>query len=121
MADPVCDFCSDPNPTWDYPARTFETAPLPCGIPVSLGHWAACDVCHALIEQNDREGIIRRTVTSFYEKYPEFKELLDTPEFESQTALLHNQFFHYRSGPAVSMVNPQPTNTQGSKQDERTT
>lgn len=49
----ICDFCSSPNPTWDYenyPTKNDD------------GGWAACDECHRLIQANDREALLRRSV-----------------------------------------------------------
>lgn len=41
-----CEFCSAANPTWLYPAESFDV-----GIGTrSIEDWAACEECHRLID-----------------------------------------------------------------------
>lgn len=66
-----CDFCSEPNPKWDYPAHSIEMPDLPPDIrALSVQHWAACDACSALIEAGDRAGLAKRSDETFAKKYP---------------------------------------------------
>jgi hypothetical protein len=95
--DPIiCDFCSDPNPVWCFPARDFildDNSPL---VQKSVGNWAACDECHALILAVDREGLRERSVANYL-------RLVD-PECDDEAGLrrtlgrLHNLFFEFRCG-----------------------
>jgi hypothetical protein len=57
-----CDFCSDPNPTWSYPCKTFDT--MLGGLPIfkSLGAFEVCDRCHDLIEANDWRAMEERAI-----------------------------------------------------------
>lgn len=69
MSTAICDFCSDPNVEFAYPARDFNrpVAATP-QMSVSLsstGGWAACRPCHDLIEATDREGLYRRSFERF--------------------------------------------------------
>lgn len=74
----ICDFCSSPDVHWSYPARDFthhrELAALTIDMRTleterhdidldagSSGGWAACNVCHALIERGARERLARRS------------------------------------------------------------
>lgn len=57
-SDAVCDFCSTPNPAWEYPVSRdiVTTAPI-SGRSIDYGNeaWAACDTCSTMIEE-DRWG-----------------------------------------------------------------
>src|SRR5712691_781690 len=97
-----CDFCSVPGPEWRYPARSFVAYCAPDVAGENVGHWAACDQCHALIETDDRRGLAQRYLDELILKHPEacgaaavlYEKL---PE-------LHQQFFAKRSGPAVAIA-----------------
>jgi hypothetical protein len=57
-----CDFCSMPGPVWRYPARSFVAYCAPNVAGESVGDWAACDLCHVLIEAGDRRGLAQRSL-----------------------------------------------------------
>ena len=57
---PICDFCSSPTVTWRSPAVTFSVEGI-----TSVSDWAACDPCHALIEANDQDGLLDRSLKTF--------------------------------------------------------
>ena len=93
MTDLFCDFCTEPHPTWGYPAKSFE---LDVGLPVGLvseGGWAACDVCHDLIEADKRDALLARALDKLVGQLPmdEARELMAT---------LHGRFFANRCGPS---------------------
>jgi hypothetical protein len=93
-----CDFCSTPNPTWTYPAETFTAVGLSTEpfVQTSLGSWATCEMCHRLIQRNDRTALAIRALDHLIIAHPEMiffsKELLD------ELRGLHEQFFLYRTG-----------------------
>ena len=67
----LCDFCSDHTP---HPARiladSFALPTLPGGLgQLSIGDWAACDTCAALLLRDDWLGLIGR-VTSRCQDIP---------------------------------------------------
>lgn len=63
ISTPKCDFCSAHNPTWRYPCKSFTMNALQWG---SEGDFAACDICHKLI-QEDRYGELNaRSVNILY-------------------------------------------------------
>lgn len=66
----VCDFCSSPNPTAGYIARSFVLESPVYGVDDygSNGGWVACDSCAALINANDREGLTARSNKLFRER-----------------------------------------------------
>jgi hypothetical protein len=66
-----CDFCSVPGPVWRYPARSFVAYRAANVAGESVGDWAACDLCHALIEANDRSGLARRSLDELILKHPQ--------------------------------------------------
>ena len=57
MSTSICDFCSEPNVVWRYPAQNFVAYAVAGVVGQSLGDWAACTVCHALIEDGDRGDV----------------------------------------------------------------
>lgn len=98
MNELLCDFCSAPSPAWRYPARTFLAYCAPPIAGESVGDWAACDSCHALIENDDPGALAQRSLDELIAKDPEaancrgelFHSLMD----------LHEQFHTNRCGPA---------------------
>ncbi len=101
-SSPVCDFCSTPAPIWRYPARTFLAYLFPTIAGESVGDWAACDTCHALIEVEDRRGLAQRSLDELISKHPEMSEAAGVL-YEELTAL-HRKFFEYRCGAAIRIA-----------------
>ena len=79
----LCDFCSEPNPTWRYeckdgtPIRTLAVAGLSAVGHYdwqSVGDWAACDKCHEIISNvydgGVEEHLVERSVASFFVRNP---------------------------------------------------
>lgn len=94
-----CDFCSAPCPVWRYPARSFVAYCAPNLAGESVGDWAACDLCHVLIESNDRRGLAQRSLDELILKHPEASAA--AAALYEDLAELHEQFFAHRSGTAV--------------------
>lgn len=99
---PMCDFCSGPDVRWSYPARDFIdlglASPNRLIVSESVGAWAACDECHRLIEADDREQLLRRSVERFVELYG-----LLLPGLDEGVRQIQSRFFEHRSGPAVEL------------------
>jgi hypothetical protein len=57
----VCDFCLDPNPTWEYECGVVAIVGNP-NIHASDDEWAACTTCRDLIEAGSIPGLVRRMV-----------------------------------------------------------
>jgi hypothetical protein len=57
VSSPVCDFCGNDSPAWDYDCHDFVT-----DIPIlaSTGGWAACTPCSDMIEADDWSGLLER-------------------------------------------------------------
>jgi len=101
LGEPKCDFCSDPEPRWIYPARSFEGMP---GAIYEAG-WAACEACHRLIEKLDFEALAERSWSALrLEGRPEVEALLRVfkPETLARIRIrgLHRLFETNRLGPA---------------------
>ncbi len=94
-----CDFCSAPRPTWRYPARSFVAYRVSEIAGESVGDWAACDGCYALIEAGDLPGLALRSLESLLAKHPEARAAADV--LFTELGDLHYQFFRNRLGPAV--------------------
>ena len=91
MSTSICDFCSEPNVVWRYPAQNFVAYAVAGVVGQSVGDWAACTVCHALIEDGDRCGLLERSLRRLLEKNPDMRP--DEAEFENTSDGFHRMFF----------------------------
>lgn len=93
----VCDFCSTPGELfWTYPCDSFNY-----GIPESprdgsLGDWAACDECHALLETGDHKTVTRRAVEFELSQHPEYSQMRH--QIWGVIAHIHKGFREHRTG-----------------------
>jgi hypothetical protein len=55
----ICDFCSAPSPTREYPAWDFCVRNVPL---VSVREWWACATCARIIDMGDVEQLATRAV-----------------------------------------------------------
>uniref|UniRef100_A0A6M3IJQ6 Uncharacterized protein n=1 Tax=viral metagenome TaxID=1070528 RepID=A0A6M3IJQ6_9ZZZZ len=96
---PICDFCSDPAVAWDYPANDSTPAAILLNGNVtlmsSIGNWAACEKCSALIEADDRSGLLNRTLASLPE---EDKGVIPADALERLINTIHMGFWTNRKG-----------------------
>jgi hypothetical protein len=65
----------------------------------SVGDWAACNVCHVLIEAGDRSALVERSLSRLLEKHPEMRP--DEADLRSELASLHGMFFAHQTGAAA--------------------
>ena len=96
MSTSICDFCSEPNVIWRYPAQNFVAYAVAGIVGQSVGDWAACTVCHALIEDGDRDGLLERSLSRLLEKNPEMRP--DEADVREHLGLIHAMFFGHQSG-----------------------
>ncbi len=61
LASAVCDFCSAMGAAHTFDVPNFE---MPLGAGMSIGGWAACDACAALVRANSRKGLMDRALAS---------------------------------------------------------
>lgn len=73
LTSPVCDYCGDLGPCWDYDCHQFDIEEIGFG---SLGEWAACSQCSELIEAGDYDGLLERTVSASPETGERLRELI---------------------------------------------
>ncbi|HSN68120.1 MAG TPA: hypothetical protein VLV48_02680 [Thermoanaerobaculia bacterium] len=68
----------------------------------SLGAWAACDVCHDIIERGDRSALTRHTVDSL----PWIAGVTDPVRhaITEEIRAIHAEFFARRDGEAEPIV-----------------
>lgn len=98
----ICDFCSNPQVGWRYPAQSF-LAYIVGGIAgQSVGDWAACEACHDLIEQDDRSGLAAQSIDSLIEAHPEMQCVRE--DLLREMAVLHHTFFDSRLGAPIANV-----------------
>jgi hypothetical protein len=64
----ICDFCSSPNITRSYECQSFDVVTVvPKAGPfreTSVGSWAACDECAFLIDTEQWEKLIDRSIAT---------------------------------------------------------
>jgi hypothetical protein len=60
----VCDFCTCTPVVASYPAGTVLIH-TPAGVHATRDPWAACEHCYALIEADDRAGLVERSLGGF--------------------------------------------------------
>jgi hypothetical protein len=102
MATALCDFCSEPSVVFRYPAQNF-IAYVAAGVAgESVGDWAACKICHELIQAGDRAGLSERSVRTLLEKHPEMQNA--EAELRAQLTDFHRRFFANRAGAPVPVV-----------------
>jgi len=65
----ICDFCSGPDPIWEYPAQSFSLT-INNMAHASDGNWAVCQKCHVLILEKKWDGIVERAMDNFYARHP---------------------------------------------------
>lgn len=100
---PVCDFCSAPEVKWRYPA--IDTTPIATVTDDAIlfidskGDWAACDICHELIQAHDRRGLAERSIETLIRQHPELEH--ETASIERLTDLIHDGFWSARLGPPI--------------------
>lgn len=98
----ICDFCSSPNVQWVYSARDASITgdiDLLEGERVTLsseGDWAACEICSKLIEEEEREALLLRSINSA----PNTPNL-STEIIKQVTRQIHSMFWLNRSGERV--------------------
>jgi hypothetical protein len=91
---PICDFCSDSPIYADYPARDFNVSqlPKPDGSKLNINSesdWAACKTCAGLIDANNWDALLDRSVETFRKKYG---HRLPVAEARRSIAELHRKF-----------------------------
>lgn len=97
----LCDFCGQTDTCWVYPIDDFSQELDPAQ-PNShelhmLGGWNACQPCYELIETEDREQLVDRSLSEF--GLPETSKVYDAVRTRVQR--VHDEFFFSRNGEAV--------------------
>lgn len=88
-----CDFCGDLRPNWKYKAEPFPRSIVGSAAAIMFDDlWAACDVCHCLIEADQWARLLRR--------FRRLNPHVDSPVFTTDVAALWQQFRIRRIGPA---------------------
>ena len=88
VTSPICDFCGDGWPSWDYDCHDF-VARLPDL--ASMGGWAACDACSELIEADDWDAVLERSLILG-------RKLGREEETRVDATLMHKGFREHRYG-----------------------
>ena len=103
MSKFMCDFCSMPYVAWRYPTKTFVAYVVEGYVGESVGDWAACNICHALIDAGDHTALLERSLSTLLEKHPEMRPV--EHELRDQLAVFHRMFFDHRTGEAEPLTN----------------
>lgn len=102
MSTSICDFCSEPYVAWRYPAHSFVAYAIEGFVGQSVGDWAACTICHALIEAGDQSALLERSLRALLEKNPDMRP--DQAELREQIRLFHRMFFAHQTGAGLPVV-----------------
>lgn len=98
----ICDFCSEPDVAWSYPARDFVGYESEGIVGESVGAWAACEECHRLIESGDRVGLTARSIALLIVSQPELVEF--KVDIENRLGTVHDRFFGSRTEPGFCLT-----------------
>lgn len=102
MSTSICDFCSALDVAWRYPAHTFVAYVVAGVVGESVGDWAACPVCHGLIEAGDRTGLLERSLQTLLEKNPDMQPA--EAQLRDHIAEFHRLFYMNQTGAALPVV-----------------
>jgi hypothetical protein len=102
MPRSICDFCSSPNVTCVYPARTFAAYVFEGIVGESVGDWAACPICRGLIESGRHTELTERALITLLERQPEMKSA--EQELRTHIRSFHRMFFRSRVGAAMTIT-----------------
>ena len=102
MSISICDFCSEPSVAWRYPAQSFVAYAVAGIVGQSVGDWAACSICHGMIEGGDRSGLLERTLRTLFQRNPDMRWA--EAELRDQIAAFHRMFFAHQTGAALPVV-----------------
>lgn len=96
--EPICDFCSAPKAPWCYEAEDvvlLETGSIRGN---SVGNWAACDTCKALIDKGDKTSLHLQMYESLLYKEPILTLMgdKDLAEIKACLARIVEIFFAHR-------------------------
>lgn len=90
LQDELCDFCAALNPPYKvYPCKDFAHPMSP--MHWSRGEWNACSKCAALVDADDREGLLERCMLMHSMEFGE-----PDPTKSIMTRAFHNAFFANR-------------------------
>lgn len=103
---PICDFCSAPEAPWVYEADDCKLWEQGGFGGTSIGDWAACDTCKALIDKGDRNALHRQMYESMLFKEPILSLLNDTELNGIKKSLRHvlETFFAHRHSSSNAAV-----------------
>lgn len=102
MPNQICDFCSDKSVAWRYPAQSFLAYVVAGVVGQSIGDWAACGICHGLIERGDRAGLLERSLRTLIDENPNMRPA--EAELRGQIAHFHQMFFANQAGGALPVL-----------------
>ena len=64
VTSPICDFCGDSGPEWDYGCEDFVLPGIPSpfgdGDWASMGHWCVCGPCSRMIDSSQLGQLMQR-------------------------------------------------------------
>jgi hypothetical protein len=82
--------------TQSYPAHTFDAKMIGGLREVSLENWAACDICHSMIQRGDAVALAVRSLNLLLRACPEMES--NSTEIYGDLSNLHKGFFANRTG-----------------------
>ena len=98
----MCDFCSEHDVVWRYPAQNFIAYATPGVVGQSVGDWASCVLCHAFIERGDHKALLERSVIRLLEEHPGMRAA--EAEVRAHLGMIHRMFFDHQAGAPLPVV-----------------
>lgn len=94
MSEMICDFCSAPEPTREFPCRDFPSpAPLEM-LAASVGSWLTCTDCAELVDTEQWDKLGARSWDSFVAEHTVAPE--EVPLLRAYQKALHERFREHR-------------------------
>lgn len=86
----LCDFCSAPNPPRKYPCGPVLMMVVGGVEQWSRDAWAACEICAALIDANEWESLLERTMST--DKFSAYLDDVDREIYKAMVRGLQHKF-----------------------------
>lgn len=91
----TCDFCTDPRPTWAYPAKPFGLSWSTDGKETPMikmtGSWSSCEACAVYVEAGDYDTLAQRASSTLIRLRPDVVEADLLPRLRAAYAIFHEQ------------------------------
>lgn len=100
----ICDFCSSPDVVYRYPCYDDSIIIEGNGVALglgSIGDWASCEACSSLIDTDNREGLVNRSIVT----YTDISDgRLTSYDITDMMQVIHAMFWRRRHGQKICIT-----------------